>query len=349
MSAKESIENSNPVAVSAPAEDLFKKRLRKFKKDKVAVTSVIVFLFLVFLSFTAEFWVNNKPHMMYYKGELYFPLIKDYHPTVFGRTDIYVMEYRALEFTEKDWAMWPLVQWDPYESNKSLDTYPGAPSKYNWMGTDDRGRDVFARLLYGLRYTLIFAVGTWILTYTLGVIVGSLMGYLGGWVDLVGSRAVEIIESMPVTLILITMISIFTPNLLLLIIFMMLFEWTRISIYMRGQFLQYRKREFVEAARAIGASHFRIVFKHILPNALTPIVTFAPFNIAANVYVLAFMDYLGLGLRPPTPSWGELLQQAQKYFTIAEWLVWWPAAALLLTLTLLINIGIAVRDAFDSK
>lgn len=357
MSNKASVghggEDSNlneQIATSTHAsEDLFQKRLRKFKKDKVAVASVFVFLFLVFMSFTAEFWMNSKPHLMSYKGKIYAPLLFDYHPTVFGRTDIFVMDYRALEFSESDWAVWPLVQWDPYESNKSLESYPASPTKNNLMGTDDRGRDVFTRLIYGLRYTLIFAVGTWILTYTLGVIIGSLMGYIGGWVDLLGSRAVEVIESMPVTLILITIISIFTPNLFLLIIFMMLFEWTRISVYMRGQFLQYRKREFVEAARAIGSSHLRIVFKHILPNALTPIVTFAPFNIATNVYTLAFMDYLGLGLRPPTPSWGELLQQAQKYFTIAEWLVWWPAAALLLTLTLLINIGIAVRDAFDSK
>lgn len=329
--------------------ELTLKRYRRFKRDRMAMASLAILGVLFFISFTAEFWANNKPHLMSYQGKIYVPLFVEYHPSAFGREDIYVMDYRSLEFKDGDWSMWPIVQWDPFESNKFVENYPSAPNKLNWMGTDDRGRDVLTRLLYGLRYTFIFAVGTWLLTYTLGVIIGSMMGYLGGWIDLLGSRAVEVIESMPVTLILITIISIFTPNLLLLIIFMMLFEWTRISAYMRGQFLQYRKREFVEAARAIGASHWRIVMKHILPNALTPIVTFAPFNIAANVYTLAFMDYLGLGLRPPTPSWGELLQQAQKWFTIAEWLVWWPAAALLITLTLLINIGIAVRDAFDSK
>jgi len=329
--------------------ELSLKRYRRFKRDRLAMASVFLLMVLLFVSLTAEWWVNNKPHFMKYKGRFYAPLVLDYHPKEFGRDDIFVMDYRSLELSENDWAVWPLVQWDPYESNKSVESYPSPPTNMNIMGTDDSGRDVFARLLYGLRYTFMFAIGTWLLTYTLGVIIGSMMGYLGGWVDLVGSRVVEVIESMPVTLMLITIISIFTPNLLLLIVFMMFFEWTRISAYMRGQFLQYRKREFVEAARAIGASHWRIVFKHILPNALTPIVTFAPFNIAANVYTLAFMDYLGLGLRPPTPSWGELLQQAQKWFTIAEWLVWYPAAALLITLTLLINIGIAVRDAFDSK
>ncbi|MNL30100.1 Inner membrane ABC transporter permease protein YejE [compost metagenome] len=145
------------------------------------------------------------------------------------------------------------------------------------------------------------------------------------------------------------MISIFTPSLPLLVVFYSLFAWTGISSYMRAQFLSLRKREYVEAAKAIGAGHNRIIGKHILPNGLTPIITFSPFVISGNVYTLSFLDYLGLGLTPPTPSWGELMSQAQKWFTIAEWLVWGPLTALLLTLILLINIGIAVRDAFDAK
>jgi len=306
-------------------------------------------LILVFLSFTAEFWANNKPNIMKYDGKLYAPLFFDYHPTEFGRDDIFVMDYRSLEFKDGDWAFWPLVKWDPFESNSSVDSYPAPPSKDNLMGTDDRGRDVLTRLLYGLRYSLIFAVGAWFCAYLVGVIIGSLTGYFGGKVDLIGMRIVEIIQTMPTTLILITIISIFTPNLLVLVLFLAVFDWTKIALYMRGQFLQLRKREYVEAARAIGSSNTRIVFKHILPNAITPIVTFSPFDIALNISTLAFLDYLGLGLRAPTPSWGELLQQAQKYFTTAEWLVWYPSAALVLTLTLLINIGLAVRDAFDSK
>lgn len=329
--------------------DLTLKRYRRFKRNKVAMVSIWILSVLFFLSFTAEFWSNNKPHIMKYKGQIYAPLLFTYHPTEFGRDDIYVMDYRSLEFDQADWAVWPLVQWDPYESNKIVESYPSAPTQYNLMGTDDRGRDVLTRLMYGLRYTLIFAVGAWLASYLIGVFLGSLMGYFGGWVDLVGMRVVEIIQTMPVTLILITIISIFTPNLLILIIFLSVFDWTKIATYMRAQFLQLRQREFVEAARALGSSDARIVFKHILPNGLTPIVTFSPFDIAFNISYLAFLDYLGLGLRAPTPSWGELLQQAQKYFTTAEWLVWWPSVALVLTLTLLINIGLAVRDAFDSK
>jgi microcin C transport system permease protein len=331
--------------------ELTLKRYRRFKRNKLAVLSVWMVLLLMFFSFTAEFWASNKPHLIKYQGQIYVPLFKTYHPTEFGRDDIYVMDYRVLEFNEAagDWAVWPLVQWDPYESNTVVDKYPSPPTKYNLMGTDDRGRDVFTRLLYGLRYSLVFALGAWFLAYLIGVVVGSLTGYFGGKVDLIGMRSVEIIQTMPTTLILITIISIFTPNLLVLVLFLSLFDWTKIALYMRAQFLQLRKREYVEAARALGASNNRIIFKHILPNAITPIVTFSPFDIAANISTLAFLDYLGLGLRAPTPSWGELLQQAQKYFTTAEWLVWYPSIALIVTLTLLINIGLAVRDAFDSR
>ncbi len=331
--------------------ELTLKRYRRFKRNKIAVVSVWLLSFLFFLSFTAELWANSKPHLMKYQGKLYVPLFVDYHPTEFGRDDIYVMDYRSLiiDKAKGDWAIWSLVQWDPFESNKTVEEYPSKPTHENIMGTDDRGRDVFTRLLYGLRYTLIFSIGAWLTSYLIGVALGSLMGYFGGKVDLIGMRTVEIIQTMPVTLILITIISIFTPNLFVLIIFVSIFDWTKIATYMRAQFLQLRQREFVEAARALGSSNARIVFKHILPNGITPIVTFSPFDIAANISYLSILDYLGLGLRAPTPSWGELLQQAQKYFTTAEWLVWYPSLALVLTLTLLINIGLAVRDAFDSK
>lgn len=329
--------------------ELTLKRYRRFKRDKVAVFSVWALCTLFFLSFTAEWWSNNKPHFMYYQGKFYAPLIFDYHPTLFNRTDIYVMDYRSLEMKKGDWAIWPIIQWDPLETNTALESYPAPPTKSNIFGTDNSGRDVFARLLYGLRYTLAYAVGSWFLTYLVGCFIGANMGYWGGKFDLIGMRLVEIIQNTPVLFVTITLISIFNPGLQILILINVLFEWTGISRYMRGQFLQIRKREYVEASRALGASHARIMFKHILPNALTPIVTFAPFTIAANVYTLSVMDYLGLGLPPPTPSWGELMSQAQKYFLTSEWLVWSSLGAVVITLTLLINIGLAIRDAFDAR
>lgn len=339
----------DPIQKYLIKNELTLKRYRRFKRDRLAVVSVWILLAMFFFSFTAELWANNRPHIMRYHGKTYFPLFVDYHPTKFDRTDIYVMDYRSLEMGEGDWAIWPIIQWDPYESNKSVDTYPSPPTKANWVGTDESGRDVMTRLLYGFRYTMVFAIGAWFVTYVIGISIGALMGYAGGKVDLVGQRWVEIVESTPTLFVLITIISIFTPSLPLLIIFVSLFGWTGISAYMRAMFLSMRKREYVEAARAIGADHKRIISKHILPNALTPIITFAPFAISANVYTLSFLDYLGLGLRPPTPSWGELMAQAQKWFTIAEWLVWGPLVAIVLTLILMNNIGKAIRDAFDAK
>ncbi len=329
--------------------ELTRKRYRRFKQDRMAVFSVWVILFLIFLSLTAEFWANSKPHIMKYKGEIYAPLIFDYHPSVFGFENEFITDYRKLQFDESDWSIWPLIQWDPLESNSRLSEYPAPPSKENWFGTDDRGRDILTRLIYGLRYTFAYALAVWFLEYFIGCIIGAIMGYAGGKVDLVGSRVVEIFESMPTFFVIITAIALFSPSLPLLIIINVFFGWTGICMYMRGQFLSLRKREYTEAARAIGSSNWRIISRHILPNALTPVVTFAPFTIATNVTTLAILDYLGLGLVPPTPSWGELLAQAQKYFTIAEWLVWAPSGALLLTLTMLINIGLAVRDAFDAR
>ncbi len=329
--------------------ELTLKRYKRFKRDRVAVVSFWILMIMFAFSFTAELWANNKPHVLHYKGETYFPLLKTYHPSVFGIEHSFVMDYRSLQMGEGDWELWPVIQWDPYESNSSVDTYPAPPTRSNLIGTDDSGRDVATRLLYGFRYTMIFAVGSWIATYLVGIFFGSIMGYMGGWVDLVGQRVVEVVECTPQLMVLLTLISLFTPSLPLLVVFFAFFGWTGISGYMRAQFLSLRKREYVEAARAIGSGHARIIGKHILPNGLTPIITFAPFFIAAGVSTLSYLDYLGLGLRPPTPSWGELLAQAQKWFTIAEWLVWGPMVAMVLTLTLLINIGIAVRDAFDSK
>lgn len=329
--------------------DLSRKRWQRFKRNRSAIVSIYILAVFFFFSFTAEMWSNNKPIILKYQGEIYLPVLFEYHPTDFKRDDIFVMDYRALKLGTGDWAAWPIIQWDAFESNSTVDYYPSAPSRSNWLGTDDRGRDVLTRLLYGFRYTMIYALGVWFLSYLVGTFLGGFMGYFGSTADLVGSRVVEIIESLPVTLILITIISIFSPNLLWLIIFSVIFNWTAIFHHIRAQFLQLRKREFVEAARALGVGHLRIMMTHIFPNALTPLVTFSPFAIASNIYSLTILDYLGLGLPAPTPSWGELIAQSQKYITTAEWLVWAPSIAIVITMTALINIGLAVRDAYDAR
>jgi microcin C transport system permease protein len=325
------------------------KRYRRFKSLKRSVLSVWILGFLFFISLSAEFWANSKPIVLKYHGQWYVPVVKQYHPTVFGIEDQSITDYRGLSLSADDYALWPLVPWDPYESNTKVETYPAPPSNENWLGTDDRGRDVLSRLVYGFRYSMGFAVLVWFFSYLVGVVAGAVMGFSGGRMDLIGQRVVEIFESMPYLLMLITLVSIFGAGLKLLVVFSVVFGWMLISIYMRAEFLKLRKRDFVEAARAQGVSSWRIVFRHILPNALGPILTFSPFMIASEIYALAALDYLGMGLPPPTPSWGELLQQAQNYFTIAWWLAVFPSITMVLTLTVLNLIGEGIRDAFDPR
>ncbi len=329
--------------------DLTLKRWRRFKKIKRAMVSLWGLGIIVFISITAEFWANSRPILMSYQGELHMPIYKFYHPTKFGQTESMVTDYRKIELGSGDWAIWPLIRWNPYETNNDVDEFPSPPSSVNWFGTDDRGRDVASRLIYGFRYSMGFAFSVWILSYLLGIFAGALMGYSGGRVDLVGQRVVEVFESMPVLLLLITLVSIFTAGISVLVIFTSIFGWMMISQYTRGEFLRLRKREFVEAAEAMGASRFRVIFRHILPNSLGPVLTFSPFTIASLISYLAILDYLGFGLQPPTPSWGELLQQAYKNFQYAWWLAFFSSMVLFLTLVVLNLIGEGVRDAFDPR
>jgi microcin C transport system permease protein len=329
--------------------DLTLKRLRRFKSIKRAVVSVWLVGFMLVISATSEFWANSKPLFMHFQGATYFPVLTDYHPSIF-KQEGFVTNYRALDLKAAgNWAVWPLVKWDPFESNVAMNTYPSPPSEDNWLGTDDRGRDVLSRLIYGFRYSLGFAVMVWFFSFFVGVGGGAVMGYWGGTVDLIGQRVVEVFSSLPYLLMLLTLIAFLGATMPLLVAFSVFLGWMTISSYMRAEFLKLRKREFVEAAKAQGVGIFRILFRHILPNALGPLITFSPTEIAANIYTLAILDYLGMGLPPPTPSWGELLQQAQEYFTIAWWLAIYPSLAMIISLTALTFIGEGVREAYDPR
>jgi len=327
--------------------DLTLKRYRRFKKRKLAVYSVWVLLFSIFLTFLAPMLANSRPIYLKYKGESFWPVFKNYHPKDFKIYDSMTIDWRSLKLSKNDHVVWPLIKWDPFESNKSVDSYPSSPTKVNLFGTDDRGRDVLTRLLYGFKYSISYALLVWFITYCLGIMAGSLMGYYGGRFDFIAQRIVEILSTVPQFFLLIILISIFTPNLWWLVVISSVFSWIPISYYIRAEFLKNRKREFVEAARSLGASQWSILFKHILPNSLTPIITFTPFVIAGSIAGLASLDYLGFGLEVPTPSWGELLAQAQKNYTIAPWLAIYPSICLFSTLTLLNLIGEGVRDAMD--
>jgi microcin C transport system permease protein len=311
------------------------KKWRRFKSRKLSLISCWLIGISCFFSFTAEFWANSRPLVLKFNNEFYYPVLKDYHPTLFGEEKSLVTNYRKLELDKErgDFVLWPIIHWNPYESNKEV----------------DRGRDILTRLLYGLRYSISFAFLVWVITFTVGTVLGGVMGYFGGRTDFWGQRIVEVLSTVPQFFLLIIIISIFKPTLILLVFLSSLFGWISISYYVRGEYLKNRKKEFIEAARALGAGHTRIFFKHLLPNSLSPIITFSPFVIAGNITALASLDYLGFGLTPPTPSWGELLNQAQKHFTEGWWLAIYPSLALFLTLTMLSLIGEGVRDAMDPK
>ncbi len=325
------------------------KRWRLFKSRKLSWASLHIFLFFLFVSLTAEFWANSRPILLFYKGSLYAPAAKRYHPKEFGAENQIIMDYRQLRLGAGDWALWPPIPWDPLESNTKAEKFPGPPSRSNLLGTDDRGRDMLSRLIYGFRYSMIFAFSIWLLSYIIGSFLGALMGYFGGLADLAGQRAVEIVDALPSLVILITITAVLGRSLALMIVFFSLINWVPISLYMRGEFLRLRKRLFVEASRALGRGHMGIIFKHILPNSLTPIITFSPFALAMLIGYLSVLDYLGFGLVPPTPSWGELLAQSEKHITTAWWLAVYPSLALFCSLLALTFIGNGVREAFDPK
>ena len=325
------------------------KRWRIFKSRKLSWFSLWVFLFFIFISLTAELWANSKPLVMYYNGSLLVPIVKNYHPEDIGIKNQNILDYKKIEMSKGDFALWPIIKWDPYESNFDVKKFPSPPSFQNLLGTDDRGRDVLTRLIYGYRYSMIFAFSVWIISYMIGIFFGALMGYFGGLTDLFGQRATEIIEALPSLIIIITITAVFGRSLWFIILFFSTVSWVVISLYVRAEFLRLRKRDFVEASRAQGRGHFGIIFKHILPNSLTPIITFSPFALASMIGFLAILDYLGFGLVPPTPSWGELLAQSKKYITTAWWLALFPSLALFSSLLSLTFIGNGVRDAFDPK
>lgn len=332
------------------SDPLTQRRWRVFRANRWAVCSLGYLVFCLGLSLMAELIANDRPYAMKYHGKLYFPALREPRAPELGIPDAYVVDYRSLVLdpANGDWMLQPPVKFNPYQSNAAVN-YPGPPTWQNPLGTDDRGRDVFTRLLYGFRLSFTYALGTWLITYLFGITVGLGMGYFGGWVDFAGQRVVEVMNSVPQFFLLIILVSIFEPSLALLIGITALFGWIPISYYMRAEGLRLRNLEFVEGARAVGQSTQQIIRRHVLPNALTPIVTFSPFAVAAGISGLATLDYLGFGLAPPAPSWGELLDQAQKNFPAAWWLALFPALALFSTLTALNFVGEGLRNAYDPR
>jgi len=336
------------------AVSLGRKRWIRFRKNRRGFYSLVLFVLLFGLSLFAEVLSNDKPLLVRYEGHYHFPLWRMYPETIFGGDFETETDYRDPYIRDRltsgdNFAVFPLNPYSFNSINQALDRpTPAPPSQDNYLGTDDRGRDVLARLLYGFRLSVLFgavltAVGT-----LLGIAAGALQGYFGGRLDLIFQRFIELWGSMPELYLLIIFASIFKPSMLLLLILLSMFGWMGLSDYVRAEFLKGRNMEYVKAAKALGVGNLTIMTRHLLPNSMTPVITFLPFRMSGAILALTSLDFLGLGVPPSTPSLGELLAQGKANIE-AWWLSLSTFVVLVGTLVLLIFIGEALREAFDPR
>jgi microcin C transport system permease protein len=326
----------------------------RFRRNRLGLVSLVVFLLLFGLSLCAELLSNDKPLLVRYQGQWYLPLIHEYAETTFGGdfptpTDYLDPFIRQQLAAPGNFSLYPPNHYSYNTINYFAPSpNPAPPSTENWLGTDDRGRDVLARLLYGFRLSVLFGLVLTLIGVVVGVITGALMGYFGGRLDLVSQRLLEIWGSMPELYLLIILASIFEPSLWLLVVLLSAFGWMGLSDYVRGEFLRNRSLEYVRAARALGLGNRQIMWRHILPNSLTPVITFLPFRMSAAILALTSLDFLGLGVPPSTPSLGELLSQGKG--NLEAWWISLPTFGVLVVLLLLLTfMGEALRDAFDTR
>ncbi|WP_298219335.1 ABC transporter permease [Halothiobacillus sp.] len=341
--------------ITAPAQSLgpWRRVWQRFRRHRRGYLSLWLFSILFVLSLGAELLANNRPLLVLYQHQLYLPLIHDYPETTFGgdfaTNADYTDPYVIAKIREHGWLLRAPI---PF-SYDTIDYYnpapnPAPPNARHWLGTDDRGRDVAARLIYGFRLSVLFGFALTAIGMVIGMLAGAVQGYLGGKVDLFFQRFIEVWGSLPELYLLIIFASIFQPSIGLLLILLSLFGWIGLSDYVRAEFLKGRNLEYVRAARALGVSGPRIMFRHLLPNALTPVITFLPFRVSGAILALTSLDFLGLGVPPSTPSLGELLAQGKNNID-AWWLSLTTFAVLVGTLLLLIFIGEALRAAFDTR
>jgi microcin C transport system permease protein len=333
---------------------LNRRRLANFIANRRGFWSFWIFLVLFFVSLFADLIANDKPLLISHHGGLYAPFLRSYAETAFGGEFETEADYRdpyLKDLIAKDggWMLWPLIPYSYDTINLELPVpAPAPPSAENWLGTDDQGRDVVARVIYGFRISVLFGLALTIFSSLMGVIIGAVQGYFGGWTDLIGQRIIEIWGSMPTLYILLIIASILVPGFWTLLIILIIFEWTSLVGLVRAEFLRGRNFEYVRAARALGLTDRQIMFKHLLPNAMVSTLTFLPFILAGSITALTSLDFLGLGMPPGSPSLGELLYQGKANLQ-APWLGITAFVTLSLMLTLVVFIGEAVRDALDPR
>lgn len=341
---------TTPTTITTPRQ----RAWRRFKQHKLGYYSFLILCALFVLSLFAEVLSNDKPLLASYNGTLYTPIIKNHPETTFGGDfdaptdflDPYIQEQLG---KDGNWALYPPNTYSANTINYfAKEPNPAPPSADNWLGTDDRGRDMLAQLLYGFRVSFLFGFVLTAIGTVLGILIGAIQGYFGGKVDLVGQRFVEMWGTVPQLYLLIIFSAIFAPSLSLLIILLSAFSWIGLSEYVRVEFLRNKQLEYVRAAKAMGLSNTQIMWRHLLPNSLTPVITFIPFNMSGAIVSLTALDFLGLGVPDGTPSLGKLLNQGKTNLD-AWWIVLATFIVLVTTLLLLTFIGDALRDAIDPR
>ena len=337
-------------------QSVLRRRWNKFKTLKRGYYSLIILSVLYIASFFLPLLINNKALIVKYDNEYYFPVFSGYiSGETFKQNVPGEARYRDLQQNFKsiadspNWVVMPLYPYSPYEDitfegNKAYEP----PSAKHWLGTDNTGRDVFARLCYAFNISISFALVLTIMNYIIGILIGGCMGYFGGRFDLILQRVIEIWSSLPMLFVIIIISSILNPSFFLLIGIYTMVNWIGMTYLMRAEFYREKAKPYVAAALSMGQSNFKIMFKHILANSLVPIITYFPFSVVAGISALVGLDYLGFGLAPPTPSWGQMLdvglQNIRKW-----WMVFSPVSAQFLTLLSIVFIGEGVREAFDPK
>jgi microcin C transport system permease protein len=356
------IARSGPARYAAPAVDRFlgrpispltRRRLDSFSRNRRGFWSLWIFLAVFLVTLFAEFIANDRPILVRFEGAWYFPVFTDYPETTFDGEFPTQADYRdpAVQklITAKGWMLWPPIPFNYSTINYDLPSpAPSPPSSVNWLGTDDQGRDVLARLIYGFRISVLFGLVLTAISSVIGVAAGAVQGYFGGVTDLLFQRFLEVWSGMPQLYLLIILATFIQPSFWSLLGLLLLFSWMELIGVVRAEFLRARNFDYVRAARALGVSDTRTMFRHVLPNAMVATVTFLPFIIGGSVTVLTALDFLGFGLPPGSPSLGEMLSQGKANLQ-APWLGISVFLVLAVMLSLLMFIFEAVRDAFDPR
>ena len=330
-----------------------RRRLHNFRANRRGFWSLWIFLGLFVVSLFAELIANDKPLLVRYDDAFYLPVLVVYPETAFGGDFPTEADYRDAFVAEliesKGWMVWPPIRYGATTINYDLPSpAPSPPTADNWLGTDDQGRDVVARMIYGFRISVLFGLVLTVLSSIVGVAAGAVQGYFGGWLDLLFQRFIEIWSGLPMLYLLIILASVVEPTFWWLLGLMLLFSWMSLVGVVRAEFLRARNFDYVRAARALGVSDGAIMFRHLLPNAMVATLTFLPFILSGSVVILTALDFLGFGLPPGSASLGELLKQGKANLQ-APWLGFTAFFVLAIMLSLLIFIGEAVRDAFDPR